>query len=630
MARPDATPTGTELVDGGKVSAKPRFDKRDWETIADYIKEEKTRRARLRSDLEKQWKDIDRQLRMEPDLKRKMGEDGKLDETLSWMSELELPSQTEALEILTSDARRMMFPSAGPWFQAHVPLTDEWLRKVDMQALIAGDENDTPSVITQDNADKLIEGVLEHFHRAYDFRGHWDGFNANAFAYGTGVGRVRMVERSQFVSTARGVVAEGGRLPVFYPVPIKSTYLDDMPRAALHEGALIGPSIIQCRSQKYADLVIAANKGENDPEDPDGGWMPARLKDIEPDDKGYVELIEYEGDLVVERKSTGSLFIPGALATCAVGKGKATIVRFRWMPQGTSSYIVQPYHIEDIESPYGVGPLMKGRPIQIAATEALNAVMDSAQLLVRPPVQYDSSDPHFSVGGGPNIHPGALLATLGDIQALKLGDPAVMLDVYLALKQQYSDVTGVNAPRLGAQTVSHTTAFAKDAELQRGVVRTVDYVNSLLFNGMSRCLSLELELARKGMKTEQIYIEQYGGYVDMKRSFLPERAAFDVFGAGGPLEERQEQQAMIAGLQLAMQIDGLKLQLVPGAQPLDYETIQREILRRAGFKDVDRIAPAPQGTPATAAAGPGVPGAAGGAADPGAQAAILQSLQGGA
>ena len=144
----------------------PRVKPSDFDHIADYICEEYSRRKKDRKHLDHVIGEIDRQVSMRPDRSHKMkvGENGlptaQLDPDKAWLPEIELPLQAEALEILTSDARSMLFPDSGTWFEARAALTDEYLERADFDAIIAGDLNEVPSKITQDNADKLAAGLL--------------------------------------------------------------------------------------------------------------------------------------------------------------------------------------------------------------------------------------------------------------------------------------------------------------------------------------------------------------------------------------------------------------------------------------------------------------------------------------
>src|SRR6185437_1428856 len=86
-----------------KVKKAPRFDEREWKGIADYIVDEFHRRKDLRKDLDRYWKEIDRQIAMEPNTQLKKLPDGSIDAQKRWMSETELPLQAQALEVLTAD-----------------------------------------------------------------------------------------------------------------------------------------------------------------------------------------------------------------------------------------------------------------------------------------------------------------------------------------------------------------------------------------------------------------------------------------------------------------------------------------------------------------------------------------------
>lgn len=624
-------PEAPKTVDETRVRPKRRFTQTDWGWIADYIGEEHFRRKKARKGLEKHWAEIDRQIRMEPDKSRKLDENGNPDPKKLWMAEMELPLQAQTLEVLTADARRLMFPDSGPWFMPHAEMTDEYLGRVDFKGLIAGDENEVPSRINQDNADKLIEGWINHLHRQYDFFGVYDEINAEAFKYGVGIGRLKALKKPVVMQTAKGVVKEEQTLPILVPQSIKKTYLDDREYAQMNEGMILGPAVIYESTRRYEDLRIAAQRGSNDPKNPMGGWMPANLKRIDPDDNSNVSVLEYEGDLVVPRKSTRSMVIPGAIVTVVVGKSDKktarTVIRFRFRDTPYTSYILHPYHREDIDTPYATSPLMKGRPVQAAAVHTLNQLIDSGELKTYPPVAWNKNDPNMAATGGPIIEPRRLWETNGSSQIEvqnDIGDPGTSLTAYGVLISQYYDVTGVNQPRLGAQTVSHTTAFAKDAELSRGTIRTVDYVRSTLKGSMTKLLYMEYDLGRRLMKGRNtVYIDSYRGFVSMSKAMLADNAMFEAFGAGGPSEQAQKRQDRMNALQTAMQIDQLKVQLQLG-EPMNYDEIQRQVMLDGGWIDVDPFFA--EGADSGDQEPPAVPPTDGG--DTGAAAALLQSIPG--
>lgn len=611
-------------IEEGKITPKRRFDQRDFEFIAEFVLDEYATRKQKRSAREKHWKDIDRQIAMEPDIAFKQLPNGKIDARKMWMAEMELPLQAQALEVLTADSRRMMF--ADSWFRAHAEMTDDYLQGVDFQSLVLGDKTEVPSVIDQDNADKLVGGYLLHLFNQSDMFSRQDRINAEAFKYGMGVGRARIQTKSIYIHESRGVRKEKQKIPVLVPVSIKNLYLDE-PLPSMHSAQVLGPAHIARDHIKLANLQLAANKGSTDPEDEDGGWMPANIKTIEPDKSGYVTVLELEGDIVVPRKTVQSIVIPGAIATVVMGgtdgAGRVTnaVIRFRFRQQPYSSYLLYPYHYEGADDAYPTSPLEKGRPVQIMATDALNRLLDSAALKNAPPVGYDRSDMVFGESGGPVIHPYAQWATSDAITVHDSvgGEPAALAQALTLALNLYGELLGVLPARLGAQTVSHTTAFAKDAELQRGAVRTVDYVNQAGQGPLTRWLYMAYDMGRSVLSSREktsFFIAAYGSFVEVTKDHLPERATFEWFGAGGPAEEQQKRQAKLQALQLAIQMDQLSVQQ-GGAPSVDIDAAIKQTLREGGWTDVDAITNAESGP----AANP---------TNPGAQTVALQQIGGAA
>lgn len=565
----------------------------DFSSIAEFIEAEFSRRKERRKDLEKDWKEIDRQIAMKPDTSFKLfPKSEKPIPHKAWMPEIELPLQAQTLEVLTADARRMEFPDSGPWYAAHGEMSDAYQDRVLDNVTPISDKNIPPSLIDQDNTDKLIEGWGNNFRRQYDFGGHMDLINAGAFAYGMGVGRGRVVTKEVFIETARGVMREKIDMPVLFPRSIKNTYLDDTAVNVMNEGYFLGPSVIHHERKTFADIKQAANRGKTDARDPNGGWMPKHVSGMDIAEDQTVEVVELEGDLVIPRKSTRSIFLPGSIATIirGIGKNKSRVIRFRIRKFPFSSYILFPYHHEGLDSPYASAPLMKGRPLQKAATEAFCRLLQVGALNAEPPIHYDRTDTYFAQEGGPLVYPAALWGSVSPVTPQQIGDPAALLQNYIAIIQHYADVTGVNAPRLGAQTVSHTTAFAKDVELSRGVIRTVDYTRSTLQGGLMKWLSMEYEMGRDAMgrRRDTIYLDTYRGFVELTKMGLPDNASFEVFGSGGPAEDQLKRQNKLNAIQTALQLDMMALQAGGQATLLpNMPNVIQQVLREGGWVDVE-------------------------------------------
>ena len=96
-----------------------RLTKDDKESMAEKICDTKQTRADKRKPLERQWREIDRQLAMIPAEKVKKQQQGQIEQLNAWMSETELPNQSETLEISTADARRLMVPKGVDWLTPH-------------------------------------------------------------------------------------------------------------------------------------------------------------------------------------------------------------------------------------------------------------------------------------------------------------------------------------------------------------------------------------------------------------------------------------------------------------------------------------------------------------------------------
>lgn len=571
-----------------------KFTGNDKSHITEFIADTHQTRVSNRSYFDKQIKEIDRQIRMEPESRVRLNRDGSEDKSKAWMPEAELPLQSQTLEVTSADTMRMLLPRTGPWFEAHAAMTDELLERVDFTSLIMGDENDIPSKMNQDSIDKMVYGLMNYWHSQYGFRSHLGLITGESIKYSMGVGRALVVNRRITMHTSRGVVKKDMDIPMLVPRSIKNTFLDDSETALMNEGLIVAPGHIFEKTMKIKDVQMASEKGNDNVNDmTNGGWVKGALKGIEGDSQGNVQFLEWEGDMVVPRKTTGSLYLPNSVITMIIGhKGKdveSRMVRIRKNKHPFSSYIGFPYHQEHIDTPYGSSPCMKGRPVHAATVNALNVLMTASAYNAEPAIRHDADTAQ------PEIFPGAFIESDEPVDVLQIGDPSALFAVYAGLNGQYADVTAVNAPRLGAQTVSHTTAFSKDIENQRGQARTVDFVDDTLAGPLSRWLDIEYELGKSSMKGDVSYmIPQWKMYVTVNKKMLPKEVSFNAHGAGGPAEEAQKKQEKMAVLNQAIQLDTLKMQqqMQLGQQPtpkVDVDAAIENLLSEGGWTDVDAI-----------------------------------------
>jgi hypothetical protein len=566
------------------ISVQDReIDVNDLQKIASQIIDEYKKRQRNRKDLEKIWDEVDRQVNMTPEKGHKRSLNNKVDPNLAWLPETELPLQAQTLEMLTSDVRRLELPRGREWFLARAAITEKYLQRFNnTESPIVYEKGRFEGVINQDNADRLAQAALLHYHRQYNFKGHMDLINAEALSYGFGVGRFREVNKRIMGHELQGSDAIM-KMPMLIPRSARNVYLDDSAHAIMHEGHELGPNILGARNVKLADMRAAAMS--------DDSYIKDQLKLLSTDKNGEILLVELEGDLVYET-SRETIIVRNVILTAASGSGKPeTFGLIRHQPSDGSSYLVFNYHIENTKQRNGTAPLIKGYPVDRIMSQVMNDLIASGKLKIRPPTGYSQDEPAFAGTGGPVVEPGATWPTTDPITVHSDigGDPATFFAVFTGMNSLYNDVTGVNPPRLGAQTKSHTTAFAKDAELSQGAVRTVDFVSDSLEGPLTRFLEMEYRYALKHWKKQVVFVPAWNEFVELRKGHLPDIAIFNALGDAAAIEDLQAQQKKLNAIQTAMQIDAAAVQLYGTKPKLDPGKLVENVLRDGGVQDLSEV-----------------------------------------
>jgi len=596
------TPKVTEKAPTGK----------NLQRIGEMIGDVYITRKKARRDREMQWDEIKRQVAMIAKPSNIDKESGRAAPGSEWMPFIELPWQAQTLELLNADARRLMFASEKKWFSAIAYDSDDALLAME-QGL---HEQGVAANVNAEAMNAVVEAVHEHFQALYDFRGEVDRLNTSAFLAGTSVGRVRRNRIRTFSPAYRVTVSDKMRTPVLTAYPIENTYLDDTPAAAQRAGVNVAPAEIFTWWQRWEDLVIAARMGSTDPSDDNGGWIPDMLKDLDPDpETKQVQLLEWEGDLLFDMSPDDTRFVPKAIVTVVLGqqdkKPVQRVIRFR--ETSRPSYITHPYHLDDSSSVYGSSPLMKGCQIQLAASEMFSRMTQAGILNVEPPVSWRPASVFMATNRGPDITPRALWEDPGgSIQIHQIGDPLALMQMWMALKAEYATVTGTDAPRLGQQTKSHQTAYAVDTELQRGVVRTVDYVRSFQEGPARTFLHLEYSYILEALaRPTPIYVAKFKQWIAVSAKMLPKRVIYEILGAATPADDQGKLVRKVNAIQLLAQLEPLAVQA--GKQPMDWDEIRKEIAEDGGL-NADVTPQPPDGGAGQGAEGPGNPDASQGAA----------------
>jgi len=582
---------------------KTRFQQRHWDAAAEFILGEYRRRKndKNRAEKERIWDEVDRQVEMRPKPRRKV----EFERKSGWFPDTELPLQATALEVLQADARRLTFPRNSEWYLPHSEISDDFVNKFQERREthpMIGDEAQ-PMKLDQETADVLVKATIDHFHTLFNFRDAIDFNDVEALKYGTYVGRIVEAQQPVFTSDFRGVSSTKRVGPAVIPVSVRNHYLDDSPQAVMMEGVAISPADIREYWQRRDDLVVAA-KSESK------GWIGSQVARIELKDPAQpIHMLEFEGDLVIPR-SKDHLFLPNSVVTVAIGEGGPRVVRFRENKNGFRSYYSGVYAKENLKSPYGTSPLMKGQPIQELATLMANSLAASVALSAQPPGLWDATDSQLTANGGPVLEPNAMTPaddpdrSVNILREWNISDTGIALQLLLS---QYEDITGVTAPRRGAQTKSHTTAFAVDVENTRGLVRTDDYVQAKENGPLRSILHREYAIIKKTMASTPVYIGTGGieGFVNISKEDLPDNVTFEVIGSAGPATERERAERRQAALQGAAAMSEMSAQ--QGGPVLNFAEAMKETLGEA-FANPDRFITTPDGQPNAAPGVGGVPG----------------------
>ncbi len=591
---------------------------KDWMLIGEWANDELNRRKQARKGEEAIWAEIDRQLSMSP-----RPQEVKSGEAKDWFADLELPLQFNALEVNAADARRLKFPRGTEWYSVCSNVSQKYEERFAKRRKanpILPDKDGVQVKLDQETADILVKSVMDYFHRQYDFRGQIDLFDAEALKYGTAVARVRPVSATNLGYDFRGVTNENLMGPAVLTGSIKSTYLDDTPPQVMQEGISSSPTVMRVFKQRLEALKAAGAKGGAD-----RGWIGAQINKLEPvkhaDNRAdFVNLIELEGDVIVPR-SRGSIFLPNVLMTIAVDHGRPRGVRFRLNPTPFRSHVVGHYMRTAVDSPYGTSPLMKGQPVQEAATGVFNGMLSVGAWNANPPSVWDRNDPNMAALGGPLLYPGAVLGVDAPdaVNLLELKSLGELTTIYLALLKQYEDLTGNTEQRRGA-AVSHRTAQGDAISASQGVSRTDDFVTSMEQGPLTTMLFMEYAIIKKFMTTSVAVPVNAGGiegFVNVAAADLPDEVSFTVQGSSGATSEREKLQTLVQTIQLSIQLAQVAVSLGQPV-PLNVQEMLVELWNESGFPNAGRFVGGTQDIPAGSQANAPLSGAGNGAAAVGA------------
>jgi hypothetical protein len=443
-------PTKDEKVKRRKIR------KTDWLKVEEFLKKELSKRkdSTFRKAAETKWKEIDRQIAMEPMKKYLPG--GK-EAPQSWQSAFELGELSKASEVICADVMRLIFPSNRSWFEAHVKTPMTFDPKTGKQLVAVPAKK-------QKQADGAIRALMAQQHLDFGLKARVKLSVKEALHHG---GFVATADWDHQNKVYNGQGLESLAAPVWVPHSMWNAYPDPspsiVPGAIFYPGSMMITSfmprykVLQLSGEGYMNIdpnKITKRKNTN--------------KDTETED---VELVTYYGDLNIERED-GDIYLPNSKCMTANG----TIIYYHANPLPFPEVIYSGYERQDVRDPYFTSPIIKNSPMQKVATILANKFIDSVDLHTTPPIVYDGNDPYMVQNGGVTMHPGAQTPSKGSnkFQEVKVGDPkAAMLGLQMAL-QKMEEGTAVNALRSGGADSDRKTATEANITQQGAEVRTVD------------------------------------------------------------------------------------------------------------------------------------------------------------
>ena len=526
------------MVDSVK---KRKIRDKDWDKVQTFIKNEhdSRKKSQFRVHHESIWKEVDRQIKMEP--MKRVTQAGKAVKK-SWNSAFELGELSKASEIISADIRRITFPQERHWFDSHVEIPPQLDEQTGTQKI--DDE-------TQTKVDGLLRALMTQQQIDFGFKAAVDLSVKEALHHGSFVATAEWDE-DLYVEAGSKVGNVGA--PTWVPHSMWNCFPDPSPRVINTKMYYCGSMIIESYMPRYK---LERMRGD--------GWMQAQFEKIPKDehkrksgvdtiDTKDVQIVTYYGDIVVERADGDDIYLPNSIAKLANG----VICYYKPNDLPYSPVIYNGYEKQDVRDPYYTSPIIKQSPMHKLTTILANKFVDGVSLKVEPPIVYDGNDPYFVEHDGPIIAPGVKTPSKGstDFKLIETGDPAYALEGLQMGLRQLQEGTGVSAVRTGVANSDRQTATEVQKIAQGAEVRTVDFIDKLNYS-LRTFLYLQHELNKQNMKAYSFYNEsmQSQDFVRVTKKDLDEAQSvhFDVVGARGLLGEEQRMQKMSAVTAFASQ-----------------------------------------------------------------------------
>lgn len=556
--------------DSSKEGVKPlpevsKLTNKDWAKIESHLKEELQNRKNsdFRRNAEAKWKEIDRQIAMNP--MTKVNRDGsEVDQ--GWHNVVELGELSRASENITADVLRIVFPSARYHFEVHADIED-------MLAIDKGTGKKKKDTKLQQQVNGRLRSFMAQQHVDFKLKDRVELSIKEALHRGSFVVEVDW-DTQEFVHDAVKVRSKSA--PIWRPHSMWNCYLDQSPSVLGTNLFYDGSLFIEDYAPRHRAERMVKTGGE--------GWMPKQWRKVSKDEHTGkdgekikdVKITKYWGDIYIDR-SDETMWYPNHKAILMNG----TLV---YMAPNKTPYppvIVGHYERLDVRDPYGTSPVVKQSPMQKLGTQLANKYMDGIELSLEPPIVYDGNDPDFVLNGGPTVEPGSKVSTKGSnaFSVIEVGDPRAALEgLQLVLGEMKEKLGRPGRPVGDRATKAEVVKNQQDEEVS--IVNFIGKMETavLSFLYMQHAMNLD-RIERYSYYSPEM---QDPDFILVTKSDLPKAVHFEVVGARGVLGEEERAQKFTQVFAFA-----LGNQLTAGR--IDVDEGLKQMFQDAGTKNPERF-----------------------------------------
>lgn len=564
---------------------KPVFTKEDLVAFQSQVKEIIAARKEdpFRKEAEREWCEIDRQVRMKPmEVAHVAGADPREED---WHNTIEMGDMARASELITADVMRLVFPNR-PWLQPHANLTENIERLTEgmiADAQAAGKEIGQTEIERevfklQRNVDSRLLAYMGQQFKDFGFKKRFKLSVKEALHHG---GFVTEVVQGKMSLSSKGGKIHNTIAPVWQPHSMWNSFPD--PSASVMSTNIFYTGSMLIRTwKKHHQMVNSKNKNrfiQLDKVEKRTNKMRFGTSERETED---VEIFRWLGPIVLETAKKETIYIPNVKAIMA----NDVLIHISAADLPFSNIIYEGYEQNDVLDPYYTSPMLKNTSWQLFNSRAANKFLDSVDLETEPPLTYDVNDPEHQKTNGPRVAPATQfpVSNPDGVRPIQVGSStSALAGLRMGLEQHEKNV-GSDANRAGVASEVEQTATEARNVAQRSEVRTVDFVETLEQGGLKPYLYMHHYMNVKYGMHYPFYNSAPGqrDFDHMAPKQLPKEVHFEIIGSKNVLGEDERNVRMLEVTKFFASLPETKH--IP-----NYEEIAKLAYQDAGIKQVESV-----------------------------------------